>query len=159
MFSMVDVVDKQTRSRMMAGIKGANTKPEMLLRKALHARGFRYKLHDRKLPGRPDIVLPRWRVAIQVHGCFWHRHPGCPKTTTPGTNSGFWEVKFAANVARDTTNVDALLAMGWRVLIVWECAIGRSLKGEIVDEVTDFVTSRCDIRKSYLEIGVQNDRE
>lgn len=136
----MDVVDKQTRSRMMTGIKGTNTKPELLLRRALHARGFRYRIHDRRLPGRPDIVLPKWRVVIEVRGCFWHRHEGCPKATTPTSNVDFWHEKFRSNIARDKANSDELLAGGWRVLIVWECAIGRLLQKHVIDEVTDFVT-------------------
>lgn len=127
---------------MMAGIKGANTKPELLLRRALHAHGFRFRIHDKRLPGKPDIVLPKWRVAIQVHGCFWHRHEGCSKATTPGTNVAFWEEKFASNVARDKANAEVLLEKGWRVLIVWECAIGRGVSEYVIDEVTAFVTDR-----------------
>ncbi|MFY2826573.1 very short patch repair endonuclease [Ruegeria sp. MALMAid1280] len=146
-------MDKQTRSRMMSGIKGANTKPELLLRRALHARGFRYKIHDRKLPGRPDIVLPKWRVVIEVRGCFWHRHEGCPKANTPATNAAFWREKFLSNIARDRMNADALLASGWRVLIVWECAIGRILQKNVVDEVTDFVTDGMQTGVRLHEIG------
>jgi len=150
---MVDVVDKQTRSRMMSGIKRADTKPEMLLRRALHARGFRYRLHDGRLPGRPDIVLPKWRVVIEVRGCFWHRHEGCPKATTPSTNVDFWQTKFLSNVSRDRANVDALLVEGWRVLIVWECAIGRILQPHVIDEVTTFVTEGTQSGIRLDEIG------
>ncbi|TKD13784.1 DNA mismatch endonuclease Vsr [Rhodobacter capsulatus] len=150
---MVDVVDKQTRSRMMSGIKGANTKPELLLRRALHARGFRFRTHDPRLPGRPDIVLPKWRVVIEVRGCFWHRHERCPKASTPATNIDFWQTKFQSNVARDKANLDALLAAGWRVLVVWECAIGRLVPEHILDEVTDFVTDAPHNGSRHREIG------
>lgn len=150
---MVDVVDRQTRARMMAGIKGTNTKPELLLRRALHARGFRFRIHEKRLPGKPDIVLPKWRVAIQVHGCFWHRHEGCTKASNPGTNVAFWQEKFAANVARDQEKVEALLAMGWRVLIVWECSIGSAMPEHVVDKVTAFVTAGMQSGARRQEIG------
>ena len=117
---------------MMAGIGGKDTKPELTLRKGLFALGLRYRLHDRKLPGRPDIVLPRWNTVVFVHGCFWHRHPGCRYTTTPSTRTEFWLDKFEKNVARDQRNVSALRALGWRVLVVWECDIKSDLGGTIV---------------------------
>ena len=126
---MADIVDKKTRSRMMAGIGGKHTKPELTLRRALHAHGYRYRLHDRKLPGRPDIVMRKRKVAIFVHGCFWHRHAGCRYTTTPATRPEFWQEKFRQNVERDARNIEALRAAGWRVAVVWEC----SLKKEIIE--------------------------
>lgn len=120
---MADVVNPETRSRMMAGIRGRNTMPEVALRQALHHRGFRFRLHDRSLPARPDIVLARWKAAVLVHGCFWHRHPGCKYTTIPTTRPDFWIKKFADNVERDTRDHAALLEFGWRVATVWECAL------------------------------------
>lgn len=120
---MIDVVDKETRSRMMAGITGRNTKPELRLRRLLHAAGFRYRLHAKDLPGRPDIVLPRYKAAIFVHGCFWHRHPGCRFATTPASNTEFWNTKFGANAARDASKEQALVAAGWRVAVIWECEL------------------------------------
>lgn len=120
---MVDVVDRKTRSRMMAGIRGKNTRPEMFVRKLLHSHGFRYRLHAKNLPGSPDIVLPKWRVAIFVHGCFWHRHEGCRYATTPTSNLERWQTKFAENVARDRRNIADLVTAGWRVLVLWECKI------------------------------------
>lgn len=128
---VADVVDKQTRSRMMAGIRGKDTKPELKLRKALHARGFRFVLHDRRLPGRPDIVLPRWNAVIEVHGCFWHRHEGCRFASTPTTRADFWAGKFKANVERDRSNIEKLHGLGWRTAIVWEC----TLRGKDIDEL------------------------
>ena len=107
---MADIVDPETRSRMMSGIKGKNTRPELALRRALHARGFRYRLHDKRLPGKPDLILPRFRAAIFVHGCFWHRHEGCKYATTPATRPEFWQAKFRENAERDQRNFDALLA-------------------------------------------------
>jgi DNA mismatch endonuclease (patch repair protein) len=105
----------------MSRIRGKNTKPELKVRRALHAMGFRFRLHRRDLPGTPDILLPRYRIAIQVHGCYWHRHPGCHLTTTPKTNAQFWQQKFDRNVERDAKNEAALVAMGWQVMVIWEC--------------------------------------
>ncbi|WP_265587965.1 very short patch repair endonuclease [Sphingomicrobium arenosum] len=109
------------RSRLMARVRSRNTKPELRVRQALHALGYRFRLHRRDLPGTPDIVLPRYRTAIFVHGCFWHRHEGCRKTTMPKTRASYWRDKFAANVARDRRKQDALEHAGWRCVTVWEC--------------------------------------
>lgn len=122
---MTDIVDKATRSRMMAGIGSRNTLPELVLRRALHARGLRYRLHERKLSGIPDLVFPRFRAVCFVHGCFWHRHAGCPYATSPATRPEFWQAKFDSNVERDWRNRQELLATGWRVAIVWECALRK----------------------------------
>lgn len=121
----MDVVDAATRSRMMSGIRSKDTKPEMTVRRYLHARGFRYRLHARDLPGSPDLVLPRYRVAILVHGCFWHRHSGCRFATTPTSNVEKWDAKFQANLERDARKFASLQAAGWRVLVVWECELKR----------------------------------
>ena len=110
------------RSALMARVKQKNTNPEMKVRKFLHSQGFRFLLHDRNLPGSPDIVLPSRRIAIFVHGCFWHRH-GCRATTTPKTRKDFWVKKFAANQARDERNEEALRLVGWQPITVWECNI------------------------------------
>jgi len=136
---MADIVDRATRSRMMAGIGGKNTKPEMLLRRALHAQGFRFRLHVNSLPGKPDIVLPKYRAAIHVHGCFWHRHADCRFATTPATRPDFWSEKFRQNVLRDQRNVEALVDRGWRVAIVWECNLRRG--GEEIDAVAEWLQS------------------
>ncbi|MBD3769694.1 MAG: DNA mismatch endonuclease Vsr [Rhodobacterales bacterium] len=128
---MVDVVSSKVRSRMMAGIGGKDTKPELVLRKGLFALGLRYRLHDRKLPGRPDIVLPKWNAVVFVNGCFWHRHPGCRFATTPSTRTEFWLDKFEKNVARDRRNVAALRTLGWRILVVWECDIKADPGGTV----------------------------
>jgi DNA mismatch endonuclease (patch repair protein) len=132
---MTDIVDGKTRSRMMAGIRSRDTRPEVALRQALHSRGLRYRLHGAGLPGRPDLVLPRHRVVIFVHGCFWHRHPECRYATTPATREAFWAAKFEANVARDKRVEAELLAMGWRVGIVWECALRGSANTERTADV------------------------
>ena len=124
---MVDVVDSATRSRMMSGIKGRNTKPELLIRSHLHRQGFRFRLHARELPGKPDIVFPRYHAVIFVHGCFWHGHD-CSLFKWPSTRTEFWREKIERNRMNDQKKRDALLASGWRVGIVWECAIRNSGK-------------------------------
>src|SRR5687768_2132535 len=108
----------------MARIRSSNTKPEVSLRKALHRLGLRFRLHGRKLPGKPDIVLPRFKTAIFVHGCFWHRHEGCKVANTPKSNTDFWVDKFSRNVARDAKIADELKRLGWRVIVAWECELG-----------------------------------
>ena len=112
---------------MMAGIRGANTQPEVRLRKSLHRLGLRFRLHRAGLPGRPDIVFPGRMAVVLVHGCFWHRHKGCRFATVPATRPDFWETKFRANVERDARNVAALRKLGWRVRIVWECDIRKDV--------------------------------
>jgi len=112
----------------MARIGGKNTAPEILVRKLLHASGFRFRLHRKDLPGKPDILLPRFKTAIFVHGCFWHRHESCARSTTPQTRQEFWETKFQATVERDAKQQAALLAAGWRVIVVWECETRHKAK-------------------------------
>lgn len=107
----------------MAGIRGSNTSPEMKIRRLLHRHGFRYRLHQRDLPGRPDIVLARYHLCIFIQGCFWHRHPGCRYATNPRTREDFWQLKFAQNVARDILNRSQLLRQSWRVMELWECGV------------------------------------
>lgn len=107
---------------MMSGIKGKHTKPEILVRKALHAAGYRFRLHRKDLPGAPDVVLPGRKVAIFAHGCFWHMHAGCNNAKLPTTRPDFWRTKLQGNVARDARAVESLRSQGWRVLTVWECA-------------------------------------
>lgn len=120
---MVDIVDKETRSRMMASIHGKDTKPELKVRSGLHRLGIRFRLHHRELPGRPDLVCPKYQVAIFVHGCFWHRHTGCKFAYTPSQNSDRWIRKFNANIERDRRQVELLQQAGWRVFVIWECAL------------------------------------
>jgi DNA mismatch endonuclease (patch repair protein) len=119
---MVDVVPLAVRSRMMSGIQGKNTKPELIVRRILFASGYRFRLHRRDLPGTPDIVMPGRRVAIFVQGCFWHFHQGCRYAKKPATRPEFWKAKLEANVARDSRSIASLREKGWRVLCVWECA-------------------------------------
>lgn len=130
--SMADIVTPEVRSRMMSRIHGRNTRPEIALRRALHGRGFRYRLNARKLPGSPDIVLPKWKTVLFVHGCYWHRHTDCPKASTPSSNVEFWDGKFKKNVERDALNILDLLDAGWRVGVVWECLIGRNPPNDLI---------------------------
>lgn len=120
MTTLSDVVTPEMRSRMMSGIRGKDTGPEMTLRRGLHRQGFRFRLHYKALVGRPDIAFPGRKAAIFVHGCFWHRHPGCRYTTIPKSNQDFWTLKFNSNVVRDAKTMEALTNAGWRVLVVWE---------------------------------------
>lgn len=119
---MADVLTPEQRQLNMRRIKGKDTKPEMLIRCGLHARGMRYRLHDRSLPGRPDLVFPKYHTAVFIHGCFWHVH-GCGLSKFPATRQDFWQAKLSANALRDAKAVDALQAAGWRVLVIWECAL------------------------------------
>ena len=150
---MADIVDTETRSRMMSGIRGKNTRPEVTLRKGLHARGFRYRLHPKTMIGRPDLVLPKYRVAVFVHGCFWHRHQGCRFTSTPATRTEFWLAKFATNIRRDQTVIKELSESGWRIATVWECAIKKQTRaGRSIDLLSDWIISDG----AYFEIGEED---
>src|ERR1044071_886761 len=120
---MVDVHSKATRSYNMSRIKGKNTKPEMLVRKFLHAQGFRYKLHDKTLPGKPDIVLPKYKTVIFVHGCFWHGHEGCRYFVVPKTRTEWWMEKIRKNISNDALKQEALRKAGWKVIQIWECEL------------------------------------
>lgn len=147
---MTDVVDTATRSRMMAGIQGKNTSPELLIRKALHAKGFRFRIHAKHLPGKPDLVLPKYKAAIFVHGCFWHGHD-CRFFKVPQTRPEFWMEKIGKNRSRDLVQVKALLASGWRVLIIWECAT-RSMKKQKTTLLVNLVGDWLVTGAEYLEL-------
>ena len=118
---MTDIMTKSERSALMRGVRTKNTAPEIRIRRALHAKGFRFRLHRRDLPGTPDIVLPRFRTCIFVHGCFWHGHDDCPKASLPKTRKEFWAGKISRNRERDCETRAALEEAGWRVAVVWEC--------------------------------------
>jgi DNA mismatch endonuclease (patch repair protein) len=120
---MADNLTAQQRSRNMSRVKGRDTKPELLVRSVVHRLGYRFRLHGKELPGRPDLVLPRHRKVIFVHGCFWHGHAGCRRAARPSTNREFWDRKIEGNVARDAANTKALRRAGWKVLVVWQCAL------------------------------------
>jgi DNA mismatch endonuclease (patch repair protein) len=126
---------------MMKGIRSKDTQPEIIVRKYLHAHGFRYRLHTRKLPGSPDLVLPKYRVAIFVHGCFWHRHAGCKFATTPANNAECWKLKLDGNVERDARKENMLRAAGWRVIVVWECELKRASVERLQRLVSDIAGS------------------
>lgn len=126
---MADTISAPHRSWNMSRIRGRDTGPEIILRSLLHRAGYRFRLHDRKLSGRPDIVLAKYRTAILVHGCFWHRHEGCSNATTPSTRRDFWQAKFDGNVARDQANEERLIDLGWRVIVVWECELKKGPEG------------------------------
>jgi DNA mismatch endonuclease (patch repair protein) len=132
---MADIVSRETRSRMMSGIRGADTKPELEVRRYLFARGFRYRLHVRGLPGRPDLVITSLRTALFVNGCFWHRHVGCRFAYTPKSRTGFWLAKLEANAVRDRRNHERLRELGWTVLVVWECEISPSYLAALADDI------------------------
>jgi DNA mismatch endonuclease, patch repair protein len=138
---MADVLTPEQRQLNMSRIKGKDTKPEMLIRRGLHARGLRYRVHDRSLPGRPDLVFPKYHTAVFIHGCFWHAH-GCALSKLPATRQDFWRTKLAANAARDRRAIGALQADGWRVLVIWECALrgaGRQKDSVVLKRAAGFI--------------------
>ncbi|MGI9279739.1 MAG: very short patch repair endonuclease [Endozoicomonas sp.] len=146
----MDIVSQDTRSRMMSGIRSKDTKPEILIRKALHARGFRFRLHARDLPGKPDLVFPKYRAVIQINGCFWHGH-NCHLFKWPSSRPEFWREKIGCNRERDVRNVQALQDQGWRVMILWECA----LKGKTrlpFDQLTELVENWLLVGNQYVEL-------
>jgi DNA mismatch endonuclease (patch repair protein) len=120
---MVDHVNSKKRSEIMRAVRTKNGQYELLVRSALHRLGYRFRTHGANLPGTPDVVLPKWKTVVFVHGCYWHRH-GCSKSTTPKTNQDFWLKKFEANVSRDSVAVRQLESMGWHVIVVWQCELG-----------------------------------
>jgi DNA mismatch endonuclease, patch repair protein len=125
---MADIYSGKKRSDIMSTVRSRDTRPEMVVRKRLHARGFRFRLHRSDLPGSPDLVLPRYRAAVFVHGCFWHRHPGCRRATLPSTRSEWWQSKLSKNVERDKKAIARLRDMGWNVHVLWECEIRRDVE-------------------------------
>lgn len=141
---MTDHVSPERRSQLMRGIRRKDTAPEMFVRRAAHALGLRYRLHCESLPGKPDLVLPKWRTVIFVNGCFWHRHPGCKRASVPKSNVEFWQRRFVTNVQRDEQNYARLQQMGWKVVILWECEVigaDRATK-QLLRYFGDLVTSR-----------------
>jgi DNA mismatch endonuclease (patch repair protein) len=127
---MADTLEPSRRSSLMSRVTGKDTKPEMVVRRIAHALGLRFRLHKRDLPGRPDLVFPKHRLAVFVHGCFWHRHEGCRLASTPKTRAEFWQAKFDTNVARDVSAVEQLAASGWKVLVLWECETRDAVRTE-----------------------------
>lgn len=144
---MADVVSKEVRSRMMSGIRSKNTKAEVFIRKRLHAGGFRYKLHDKRLPGRPDIVLPRHRAVIFVHGCFWHGH-GCHLFKQPKSRTKFWVEKIDTNKRRDASAYQLLREKGWRIAEIWECALKgktRLRSDAVIQSLAEWIKSNTEL--------------
>ncbi|WP_019680667.1 very short patch repair endonuclease [Ruminococcus flavefaciens] len=137
----MDVHDKKTRSYNMSRIKGKDTKPEEMVRKALFSRGFRYRKNDKRLPGKPDIVLPKYKTVIFVNGCFWHGHYGCKYYVVPKTNSDFWLKKIHTNIERDVQKNAQLKELGWKVLTVWECKLKKSCLEETINDLIDNIQS------------------
>ena len=157
---MPDTLSQIQRSHCMSSIRGKNTKPEILVRKGLHARGFRFRLHNKKLPGSPDIVLPKYGVAIMVNGCFWHGHKGCRYATKPKTNVGFWETKIARNRHRDEVTTAHLEALGWTVITVWECELrGKSIITSRLDALAEEIHEAGVLQHKQREFSKKNKRE
>ena len=138
----MDVHDPDTRSYNMSQIKGKDTKPELMVRKFLFSKGYRYRLHDKKLPGKPDIILPKYRTIIMVHGCFWHGHEGCKYFKIPDTNTEWWSEKIKKNKTNDEKNETALIALGWKIITVFECELKNNSKettlSNILTQLADF---------------------
>ena len=132
---MADITDSATRSRMMGAIKGKNTLPELSVRRALHARGFRYRLHDKSLPGKPDIILPMYKYVIFVHGCFWHGHANCKYFVVPKTRTAFWLNKIENNQTRDNENYSNLTAEKWKIILIFECQLKKSTREQTLKNI------------------------
>jgi len=147
---MTDIVDSATRSRMMSGIRGKNTKPEITIRRELHKLGFRFRLHDKKLPGKPDLVLKKYNAVIFIHGCFWHKHE-CYLFKWPKTRAQFWREKINKNHENDKIVLEALCGLNWRICVIWECALKGKSKDvpAVVKEVSAWLTGK----DKFLELS------
>lgn len=153
---MADVVTKEKRSAMMAGIKGKNTRPEIAIRTELHRRGYRYRLYSKSLPGKPDLVFPKYRTVVFVHGCFWHKHD-CHLFKWPSTRRDFWREKIDGNARRDEIHKTQLLAKGWKIVIIWECAVKGKNKMPLSDVADLTAMALNDTTTIFNEIsGYQN---
>jgi DNA mismatch endonuclease, patch repair protein len=139
-----DIFSKKRRSEIMSLVRSKNTKPELAIRSRLHKLGYRFRLHRRDLPGHPDLVLPKYKHAIFVHGCFWHQHPGCKKATIPQDNHEFWSLKLTQNIERDRKNIRLLRKSGWKVIVVWECEIKKDVDTVIESIATNLNASAED---------------
>lgn len=149
----MDVFDSLKRSDVMSRIRSKDTKPEICIRKLLFAEGFRYRIHSRRLPGCPDLVLPKYRTAVFVHGCFWHSHSGCKRSTTPSTRVDYWNEKLRRNQERDLIVKEELLRAGWRVLVVWECACRKKFSTRLQEMMSVFIRDK---QGNFMEIGQGN---
>ena len=152
---MADIMTPEQRSRCMAAIKGKDTKPEMIVRKYLFSRGLRFRVQVRKLPGTPDIVLPKYNTAIFVNGCFWHGHEGCKYFRLPKSNVEFWKEKIERNIERDRESMQALLDLRWKVIRVWECELRNKANREVtLNKIYNSITSADRIGYSFEETEV-----
>ena len=163
---MADKLNIQQRRQCMSHIRGKDTKPELLVRKGLHAHGFRFRLQDRRLPGKPDIVLAKYGVVIMVNGCFWHGHNGCKYATQPKSNVAFWDTKIAKNRHRDEVTIAHLEALGWTVIVVWECELRGKAAAEtrihtLADEIRSAgeIKKQTDKRRRLYQVAANRERE
>lgn len=137
---MSDVLSPEQRRRCMSAIKSADTKPELIVRRYLFSRGLRYRLHSKKLPGTPDLVFPKYRSVVFIHGCFWHAHEECGMFRFPKSNEVFWRTKIEHNVKRDVAVAAALLRLGWRVLVIWECTLKKNTRKKTLENLYKEIT-------------------
>ncbi|MCX7098952.1 MAG: DNA mismatch endonuclease Vsr [Methylococcales bacterium] len=152
-WAMVDRIDPASRSRTMAAIRSQHTKPEKWVRSALHKQGFRFRLHNKRLPGSPDIVLRQYHAALFINGCFWHQHDGCKSSHLPKTRQEFWAQKFASNRARDQKVLFQLKVLGWRVAVVWECGLGNKHRMATMQHLVAWLRSSSE----YFEVPVYDE--
>ncbi|GHT37885.1 hypothetical protein FACS189435_3880 [Bacteroidia bacterium] len=141
----MDIWDKKKRSDVMSKIRSKDTNPELMLRKVLFKKGYRYRVNYKSLPGKPDIVLPKYKAAIFVHGCFWHGHEGCKMAHIPKSNVDYWEDKISKNKVRDISNKEKLLSLGWKVITVWECEISKQKMPALVDSIIETLHSSAQV--------------
>lgn len=139
---MTDVHSKEIRSYNMSRIKGKDTKPEMLVRKFLFSKGFRYRLHDKKFPGKPDIVLPKYKTVIFIHGCFWHGHEGCKYYVVPKTRTDWWLEKIGKNILNDSKAIQYLTEIGWKVIVIWECELKKNQSDPTLQKLISELNNR-----------------
>lgn len=139
---MTDIYTKDKRSKIMSNIGSISTKPEIIIRKSLFSKGFRYRINYKKLPGKPDIVLPKYRTVIFVHGCFWHAHPNCKDSHLPKSNIEFWENKISSNINRDKNNIEQLVDLKWNIIVIWECEIKKKSLESLIEEVTNCILTK-----------------
>lgn len=139
---MTDIYTKDKRSKIMSNIGSVSTKPEIIIRKSLFSKGFRYRINYKKLPGKPDIVLPKYRTVIFVHGCFWHAHPNCKDSHLPKSNIEFWKNKISSNINRDKNIIEQLVDLKWNIIVIWECEIKKKSLESLIEEVANCILTK-----------------